>query len=170
MQPGLDWRPGHAYAVGVLRTVRISQQVPTGIGVRVSCLPLAIAVCLAQVLLTAPSARAAPTQGAALASSTKQGALAPRVPPKVQRKVQDKARPVQPARPPTELERCIARAIPGQAESGVKTQTTFLLTGDAQVLTRRFAGAQCLGFIAAGARHVQSLELSLRAHDGRLLS
>jgi hypothetical protein len=141
-----------------VRTARISQQVPGHKGLATR---LTLAGCLAQALL-AGAARAAPPP------ATKQGALAVHV--RAPRAQAPRAAPRVPEpRAQTEIERCVAGALPSDGGAAT-TRTTFLLTGDAQVYTRRFAERQCLGFMAAGARHVQSLELSLRGHDGRVIS
>jgi len=48
-----------------------------------------------------------------------------------------------------------------------RQQTKFMLAGDSHVVFERYTDDGCLGFLVAGARHVQSLELALRAQDGR---
>jgi len=72
---------------------------------------------------------------------------------------------------PTEIERCTASALRGErVHHREGTHTSFMLTGESQVLVERFHTQSCLGFLAAGARHVQSLSLQLRSQDGRELS
>jgi len=130
-------------------------------------LPVTLAGWLVTALLAAP-ALAAPPPGIA---ATKQGALAPRSTPRPQPRARDAVpRPLPPKRAESEIERCITAAIPAEVRDAASTKTKFLLTGDAQVFTSRFTARECLGFMAAGARHVQSLELSLRGQDGRLIS
>jgi len=72
---------------------------------------------------------------------------------------------------PTEIERCTAVALQGErVHHAEATHTSFMLTGESQVLVEQYRTRSCLGFLAAGARHVQSLSLVLRAQDGRELS
>jgi hypothetical protein len=49
-------------------------------------------------------------------------------------------------------------------------RTSFLLSGDTQVFSRRFASADCVGFLAAGARNAQAIELVVQSADGRPLA
>jgi hypothetical protein len=75
---------------------------------------------------------------------------------------------------PTDIERCVAAALAAVQPRGPKAvgkpHTTFMLTGDSQVFSQRFEDHGCLGFLAAGARNVQSLELALRSETGRELA
>jgi hypothetical protein len=69
------------------------------------------------------------------------------------------------------LRRCVDGAFTGpvgHAPAHV-TQTAFLLKGDAQVFSQTFRAKQCLAFLVAGARNVQSLELVVRSQEGRVL-
>jgi hypothetical protein len=79
-----------------------------------------------------------------------------------------------PPEEPTELERCVGdalAAVPPRGPKAVgKPQTAFMLTGDSLVFSQRFEDHGCLGFLAAGARNVQSLELALRSETGRELA
>lgn len=74
---------------------------------------------------------------------------------------------------PSELEQCVQGALASLTVSQTtlgKQQTTFMLAGDSHVFFERYPDDGCLGFLVAGARHVQSLELALRAQDGRELA
>lgn len=49
-------------------------------------------------------------------------------------------------------------------------ETVFLLKGDAQVFPQAYTARECLGYMAAGARNVQVLELVLRSQEGHILA
>lgn len=134
-------------------------------------LPLALAGCLAQALIGPAVGHATPASARSLFAATKQGALARPPLPGRSRPAAQVRKPAPErveAEPPSDIERCVQNAV--RAREPSPDQTAFLLTGDAHVFSTRYRSRQCLGFMAAGARNVQSLELSLRAQDGRLLS
>lgn len=75
--------------------------------------------------------------------------------------------------PETPLEMCVSQAAEGARNGGAvpgEATTVFMLTGDSRVFSQRWQGRECVGFLAAGSRHVQSVELVLQAEDGRLLA
>jgi hypothetical protein len=71
------------------------------------------------------------------------------------------------------LQDCVASAVAksgaGEVQAGAQ-RTIFLLSGDTQVFSQRFVASECVGFVAAGARHAQSLELVIQGADGRPLA
>lgn len=67
------------------------------------------------------------------------------------------------------LHACVEAAFSGE-ERAKALETTFFLKGDAQVYSQAYRAKQCVGFMAAGARNVQSLELVLRSQEGRVLA
>jgi hypothetical protein len=71
------------------------------------------------------------------------------------------------------LQECVGSAVEKTRSAGIAPgaeRTRFLLSGDTQVFTQRFSGTECVGFLAAGARHAQSLELVIQAADGSTLA
>lgn len=69
------------------------------------------------------------------------------------------------------LQSCVDGAFANDASGRVSAlETTFYLKGDAQVFSQAYPAKQCLGFMAAGARNVQALELVLRSEEGRVLA
>lgn len=69
----------------------------------------------------------------------------------------------------SDLHACVDAAFSGEQRANA-LETTFFLKGDAQVYSQAYGARQCLGFMAAGARNVQSLELVLRSAEGRVLA
>jgi hypothetical protein len=70
------------------------------------------------------------------------------------------------------LQDCVSSAVAdpaGSVHAGPQ-RTVFLLSGDAQVFSQSFSASECVGFVAAGARHAQSLEVMIQAADGRPLA
>jgi hypothetical protein len=83
------------------------------------------------------------------------------------------ARAEQSAAVSGELQTCVARAAAQTRATGVvpgPARTAFLLSGDTRVFAERYKSTECSGFLAAGARHAQSLELVLQGADGRVLA
>lgn len=73
--------------------------------------------------------------------------------------------------PASELLSCVDSAfVNDPAARDSSGETTFFLKGDAQVFSQAYPAKQCLGFMAAGARNVQALELVLRSQEGRVLA
>ena len=64
---------------------------------------------------------------------------------------------------------CIDTAFSAEPRAS-KLETTFYLKGDAHVFPQAYRAGQCVGFMAAGARNVQSLELIVRSQEGRVLA
>ena len=72
-----------------------------------------------------------------------------------------------------ELQRCVRRTMDRARASGVSPssiRTRFLLGGDSEAYPYRYSEKTCTGFLAVGARHVQTIELTLQAADGRTLA
>jgi hypothetical protein len=71
------------------------------------------------------------------------------------------------------LQECVRSAVSTTTALGIHAgtqRTVFLLSGDTQVFSQRFVRSECVGFMAAGARRAQSLELVIQAADGRPLA
>jgi hypothetical protein len=67
------------------------------------------------------------------------------------------------------VHQCVDAAFSDE-QRATALETTFFLKGDAQVYSQAYRASQCLGFMAAGARNVQSLELVLRSEEGRVIA
>lgn len=83
------------------------------------------------------------------------------------------AQPKRPVAPPSALQSCVDHADERVRSTGVQTgnsHTVFLLAGDSQVFAQRIGSQECVGFVAAGSRYVQSLEVVLQSPDGRMLA
>ena len=68
------------------------------------------------------------------------------------------------------LQACVSAAVARARAAGVvpgAQRTTFLLSGDSQVFSHVFTHADCVGFVAAGARQTQALELVVQTAEGR---
>jgi hypothetical protein len=73
--------------------------------------------------------------------------------------------------PASGLDACVRGAFTSEPAAAPRTdETAFFLKGDAQVFSQSYPAKQCWGFMAAGARNVQSLELTLRSQEGRVLA
>jgi hypothetical protein len=73
--------------------------------------------------------------------------------------------------PASDLHNCVHGAFASDAAARASSvETTFFLKGDGQVYSQAYPAKQCLGFMAAGARNVQALELVLRSEEGRVLA
>jgi hypothetical protein len=72
-----------------------------------------------------------------------------------------------------ELHDCVRDVIAQTRAAGARPEpvrTVFMLTGDSQVFSQRLDGPDCVGFLVAGARQVQSLELVLQDAEGHALA
>jgi hypothetical protein len=72
-----------------------------------------------------------------------------------------------------ELQDCVSTALAHGTGIGIERselKTTFLLAGDSSVFAERLSGDGCVGFVVAGARQVQSLELLLQSARGEVLA
>ena len=72
-----------------------------------------------------------------------------------------------------ELQGCVQAVLERVRASGARPapmQTRFLLSGDSEVFAQRFERAQCTGFLVAGARYVQAIELLIQSPSGKLLA
>jgi hypothetical protein len=73
-----------------------------------------------------------------------------------------------------DLRVCMDRALEGAKQRGAKVdavaRTDFLLTGDARVHVHRYTSRACLGFVAAGAKFAQAIDLTVLAPSGRVLA
>jgi hypothetical protein len=71
------------------------------------------------------------------------------------------------------LQSCVSSALALTRGSDIRPgaeHTVFLLSGDSQIYSQQFRETECVGFVAAGARHAQSVELIVQAADGRPLA
>lgn len=71
------------------------------------------------------------------------------------------------------LQACVRAALTRTRAAGVAPgplRTTFLLSGDSQVFSQRFTKSDCVGFVAAGARHTQAIEVVVQSAEGRPLA
>jgi hypothetical protein len=72
-----------------------------------------------------------------------------------------------------ELQDCVTEVIAQTRANGARPEavrTAFMLTGDSQVYAQRLGAFDCVGFLAVGARQVQSLELVLQNAEGKVLA
>jgi hypothetical protein len=72
------------------------------------------------------------------------------------------------------LRGCVERAVADAKQRGARVETEartdFLLTGDARVHVHRYSTRSCLGFVAAGAKFTQAIDLTVLAPSGRVLA